>query len=1234
MFWDYLENTLQLIITIGMLLVSLFQYINSKKPGWACLVLFFLGTLVSSYHWTAYLLVMGETPNVSSLMTYIGWNAAFAVLFLLLHRLKSPEERRFFHPLMLLPVPLHIYQLTLYLPFGGEGNSIYQVFVLTAVACSALQSILYHRRRKQDDRRIIMPAVAALVYVCCEFGMWTSTSLDWPVINSLYYPCSILASMDCLFLVWAVRCFYGSGQQGGAQAFRSEGILKSVYFTMVVLLCAVGGILVGNWMRETIGAGLQEGADVSAYDVIPVVLFVFSLMIVIFAVATVIVIHFGSRESSGGKTESFPEGVSAAQPVISEDNNPENAGRAFVFNRTDDKGKRSRNNLIVPLLFILLLMIGMIVYTSQVISRVTVSNLHEVGEDRISGISSELETYLDKNKSVVRVAADTVDYMLHTGRTSGEILDYIQEETRVLAEQFNANYTGLYGYIHGEYLDGLSWVPPEGYDPTKRIWYTSAVDAGGEIIIVSPYLDAQTGEIVISICRQLTDGKDVLSLDMTMNNVQDMTRELKIREKGFGFIMNRDGMIIAHPDDSMKGQYLTDTEEQKAFLSRVLDTRNGYFEADSEGKSTTYFVRSIMDQWYVIIAISNEELFADHWKQLTVNVLLCSMIFILIAIFYYLGNKNEQLISRQMEEMKIEEQKQIYETRVLKLEKEAADQSNKAKSDFLAEMSHEIRTPINAVLGMNEMILRECARASENGPGPDCEKAFRNISSCAANIENAGNNLLAIINDILDFSKVEARRMDISESNYELSSLISDISNMISFRAREKGLEFRIDMDPAIPDTLCGDKVRVRQVIVNLLNNAVKYTDRGSVMMQVRCAEKEFRAGNTVTLLITVSDTGIGIREEDIPKLFVKFQRVDLDRNSTVEGTGLGLAISHGLLTLMNGKISVKSEYGKGTVFTVTLPQKVVSSEPVGNLQPAGTESGAGLKHYRESFRAPDAGILIVDDTRMNLEVAAGLLKQTGIRTDTAQSGQEALAKMKDNAYDVIILDQRMPGMDGTDILHCLRGMADSPNKKTPVICMTADAVIGARERYIEEGFTDYLPKPVSGESLEKVLIRYLPKEKVTLVSQAETAQALPGSADEEERWQFLRDSGVIPETGLVYCRQEKGLYESLLAEYARSAPEKSRSMEQYYNAADWKQYGILVHSLKSSSRMIGAENLSVAAEALEKAAKEENGNYIMEHHDEMIKQYRITAEASARAAMVKKTDRPEEEILEFPPEE
>ena len=418
----------------------------------------------------------------------------------------------------------------------------------------------------------------------------------------------------------------------------------------------------------------------------------------------------------------------------------------------------------------------------------------------------------------------------------------------------------------------------------------------------------------------------------------------------------------------------------------------------------------------------------------------------------------------------------------LREQKHIADNANEAKSRFLANMSHEIRTPINAVLGFNEMISRECAKVADTKETeePVVNDAFDNISMYSGNIESAGNNLLSIINDILDFSKIEAGKMEIVEGRYSLSSLLNDITGMITFRAAEKGLTFAMDVDETLPNELFGDMVRVRQVITNILTNAVKYTDKGSVMLIVRSEEeKAFNEGDILNVVAVVRDTGIGIRPEDQEKLFGSFERLDLEHNSTIEGTGLGLSISRQLISMMGGKITVRSKYGSGSDFTITIPQKIVSGEPIGNLNARIRNAGKEKKVYKEAFTAPDAHILVVDDTYLNLAVVKEFLKDTKIEIDTADGGRKALVLTAEKQYDLIFMDQRMPNMDGTEALKYLRSQENGLNLKTPVICMTADAIIGSRERYLAEGFDDYLSKPVKIEELEQKIIKYLPVEKI-----------------------------------------------------------------------------------------------------------------------------------------------------------
>lgn len=407
----------------------------------------------------------------------------------------------------------------------------------------------------------------------------------------------------------------------------------------------------------------------------------------------------------------------------------------------------------------------------------------------------------------------------------------------------------------------------------------------------------------------------------------------------------------------------------------------------------------------------------------------------------------------------------------LRRQKMTADEANEAKTQFLANMSHEIRTPINAILGFNEMILRECR---------DQDEALSNIGMYAANIKGAGSNLLSIINDILDISKIEAGKMDIVESPYSLSSLLNDVSNMVFFKAKEKGLKYFVEVDERLPDELCGDKARIRQVITNILANAVKYTDKGNVRLSVKgMSYSNNTSGSMLRLIIEIKDTGIGMKDEDIDKLFTKFQRLDLDHNGTIEGTGLGLAISRQLMTMMGGSINVESEYGTGSSFTIEIPQKIISSAAIGDFKTRFEKEIIEAKSDDEVFTAPDAHILIVDDTKVNLMVAKGLLRDTKIEIDTAISGRESTEKTRKKAYDLILMDQRMPGMSGSEALKIIREQEDGLNRQTPVICLTADAIIGAKERYMAEGFTDYLAKPIINHELMQMLIRYLPHDKI-----------------------------------------------------------------------------------------------------------------------------------------------------------
>ena len=506
--------------------------------------------------------------------------------------------------------------------------------------------------------------------------------------------------------------------------------------------------------------------------------------------------------------------------------------------------------------------------------------------------------------------------------------------------------------------------------------------------------------------------------------------------------------------------------------------------------------------------------------------------------------------------------------------KTEAENANRAKSQFIARMSHEIRTPINAVMGINEMILRE---------SDDPE-----ITQYASDIKDSSMMLLSIVNDILDSSKIESGKMEIVNGDYSMNNLLNDVYNMTSIRAREKDLKLIFDIDPSIPSEYHGDEKRIKQILLNILSNAVKYTEKGSVTLTVRCQTEYEKA----FLSFSVKDTGIGIKKEDIGKIYDEFHRIDVSRNRNVEGTGLGMTIVQKLLKLMDSELLIESEYEKGSVFSFDLEQMIVNSAPLGNFR-KNTRKNNSISVNRKEFTAPDAKVLVVDDNRMNLKVFKGLLKNTKMQISEAESGFRCIELVKEQHFDLIFLDHMMPEMDGIETLHRLR--EEKLCEGTPVIMLTANAISGDKEKYIGEGFDDFISKPIIPELLDEMIIKYIGNKPVRTAAKPTTSGNIIEMISKK-----LPE--IDTEKGLAVCAGERDFYIELFNDFTELTIKDE--LVKLSSENDYKNYCVQIHSFKNSAYSVGASALGDLAYEMEKLSRESLPAEIAEKQAVLFEQY------------------------------
>ena len=531
---------------------------------------------------------------------------------------------------------------------------------------------------------------------------------------------------------------------------------------------------------------------------------------------------------------------------------------------------------------------------------------------------------------------------------------------------------------------------------------------------------------------------------------------------------------------------------------------------------------------------------------------------------------------------KIIEQNHLMKRLVLQTE-----DANRAKTNFVSNMSHEIRTPMNSIVGITEILLR-----SQHSPK---EQEY------LLNIQSSGRVLLTIINDVLDCSKMEAGKMQLFDEPYDTCSLFHDLRISMENRIGHSGLELIYDIDQDIPCKLKGDMGRIRQVIINLVNNAIKYTEKGSVRFSVHVRQ---RNTDKVMLYYEVADTGIGIRKEDQKILFDAFQRVEMDRNRYVEGTGLGLTISQNLVNMMGGVIEVESEYGKGSRFFFTIEQTIIDPTPVSAVNYNGQKDNVTEKEAECLFIAPEAHILLVDDNELNLVVAKELLKPLRMQIDTAENGLQAVKMGRGSQYDLVLMDHMMPVMDGIEAAKAIRALPEDKYQNLPIIALTANAMVDARKEFLNAGMNGFVAKPIDFTRICNQLKLWLPKDLVRDVPKEEAKKLLTDDLSDSEIQPEDPQMGFSIEEGVNHCGSKAALMKTIRIFY-RTIDSKANKIEQCLKEGLISDYVIEVHALKSSALLIGAVPLSEAAKELESYGKQGKTEVLEEKTPEVLAMYR-----------------------------
>ncbi len=644
----------------------------------------------------------------------------------------------------------------------------------------------------------------------------------------------------------------------------------------------------------------------------------------------------------------------------------------------------------------------------------------------------EFDGYLLVRKNTVILAGHVVDEMIREGLPHDEILEYMTAESQSIKKSIDKDYTGLYGWINGEYCDGDGWVPDEDYIPTERPWYLETMADDSDFTFVRPYLDEQTGTVLTTMAEQLSDGVSVIALDVTLARIQEITEELAEHSQGsIGIVLDKTGQVIAHSDASELGKnYLEETDTLGAALvDRLYHGDSSQFELRFGDQDYVVFAERIEGDWQAVSLTETDVFYRPLKILLTVLAALTLLeAVVFLTVLYNQSERNLAVASA-----------------------EAANSANRAKSRFLSRMSHEIRTPINAIIGLDSIALRD------ESISPRTRDELTKIGASA-------RHLLSIVNDILDMSRIESGRLELREEAFSFPEFLDQICIIVGGQCDDKGLRFACERGAGLEQRYIGDHLKLKQVLINILGNSVKFTDPpGEIRFtvdQTSCTE------DRAALRFTMTDTGIGMDPEYLPRLFEAFSQEDNDNTSRYGGSGLGMAITKSFVEMMGGEIAVESQKGVGTTFTVTVSLGRVKADSVSEVDTAG-EAPSGERSLQGCH------VLIAEDQEMNAEVLTDLLELEGISSEWAENGRlavEMFSRSEKGHFDAILMDMRMPVMDGLAATREIRALSRPDAAAIPIIALSANAFEDDVKQCLEAGMNAHLSKPVDMEKLKAVL--------------------------------------------------------------------------------------------------------------------------------------------------------------------